>query len=176
MARFVSQFPVESNLSDSKYVEKYLRALASFISPDLSSQVGALDWRHGEKKGICWSTEGFVKNELILLSIEEGSKVLTLAVDSKSPFLKPISNELNLIDYLFLIPPLIGLAIGIHLISLPWGILICLAIVVLEFGGEVLIRKLGNKKHIEKEIDEAAWIQLIRDAQRHAVTGIDFPN
>src|SRR5262245_153892 len=70
-------------------VEQMLRQVVAGLVPHLQQQVGAVDYRQGDKSGKTWSTEGWLNDgTFVLLSIDVGSDEVVLSIDT-SPILKP---------------------------------------------------------------------------------------
>ncbi len=145
--------------------EQLLRQVVATLVPHLQQQVGAIDYRYGEKAGISWTTEGWLDNgTYVSLSIGVGSTELNLFIDT-SPVLKP--------DY----PAALYQKVGIPIAAAATGFVAwwrfrsigsflggIVAGLVLWTTGEIILAVRKERIAASIAIDEDHWRKRLMDA------------
>ena len=145
-------------LSDES-VEPLLRNVVAKVAPHLLTQVGAIDFRHGETSGTAWTTEGWLADGTYLsLGIEVGSSQLKLFIDT-SPVLKPPAPPWGVREKMGLSVVVAGFALASgwyfrSVLAILGGIVASVVVwTALEIG--LTIRK--EKAAAARVIDEVDW-------------------
>lgn len=84
MTQLRLEVPIDpARIRDDPSAEQTLREISARFVPGLESQVGAIEYRHGDRTGVSWSTEGWLPDAtFVMLSVDVGSSALELFMDT----------------------------------------------------------------------------------------------
>jgi hypothetical protein len=84
MSQLRLEVPIDpARVRDDPSAEQTLREISARFVPGLESAVGAIDYRHGDRTGVTWSTEGWLSDEtFVSLAVDVGSSELQLFMDT----------------------------------------------------------------------------------------------